>query len=205
MPWFDWACLFSIIPYYAHKMFWQILISLYPLYFTLFLTRKSSCVNARGIPPAMLTHPSPPGWPTPPPRLTHPSTPADPPLPPADPPLPPADPPLPQLTHPSPPADPPLPPAWPTPPPGVVMFQLNTTLCTHLKPLPPPWTWPPPPVDKYWLRCTRVNTLLSLTYAGGNKKKVAEMQNQEPLVPLPKLLKFQRERIQIFIVISRLL
>ena len=123
-------------------------------------TRKSSCVNARGIPPAMQqvlpmlfylccpppaswTWPTPPGWiwptppaagPDPPPgSWTWPTPPAGP-----DPPLPPwLTHPSPRLTHPSPPLTPPAlwlthpSPRWPTPPPSW--------------PTPPPMADPPLP------------------------------------------------------------
>ena len=126
-------------------------------------TRKSSCVNARGIPPAMLTHPSPP-------QLTHPSPPADPPLPPSWPtpsPLltPPCWPtPPPQLTHPSPPGWPtPPPPCWPTPPPPPRQLDLTP---------PSGWTWRPPPLwTDRWMdgrtdACQNI-TFPRTTYAGG--------------------------------------
>ena len=115
-------------------------------------TRKSSCMNARGIPPAWtwptppppwLTHPSPPGWPTPPPLLTHPSPLLTPPPPGWPTPTPLADPPLPRLTHPSPVADPPLPPGWtwPTPPPRLDLTHPprgQTEGQTRVKTLPSP-------------------------------------------------------------------
>ena len=165
----------------------------FPLVYTT-NTRKSSCVNARGIPPArgrkMLTPPpagpdpppphqldlTPPGWLdlTPPPAswtwLPPPTSWTWPPPPPAGP-----DPPLPAGP------DPP-PPAGPDPPP----HQLDLTPPTRSAgPAPPPsWTWPPPPpagpdpppppAGPDPPRCGLTNKVKLLpsrrtTYAGGNK------------------------------------